>query len=92
MESTNTWDDMNCTTVDETPGDRVAQLNSKNVAGVLRACTFVKIKDIFGNTAMRRISLGTAYSMSLETARGIVDKARESNPDTPIHADYRITL
>jgi len=61
-------------------------------AGHLRTHTRVHAVDIFGRSITRRVSLGTDWNTTLETARETVQKVRENNPGIEINADYRIAL
>jgi hypothetical protein len=49
--------------------------------GHLRAYKMVTITDIFGKTRMRRVSLGTEYSVDLNTAKEMVDTARKADSE-----------
>jgi hypothetical protein len=60
--------------------------------GVLRAHTRIGIIDIFGRQINRRVSLGTDWNISLETAQNLVQAARVNNPDIEVSADFRINL
>ena len=64
---------------------------ARNTDGVLRAYTRVNVTNIFGQHVSKRVSLGTDWNTTLETARDLVKKARESN-SVEIQAEYRINL
>lgn len=61
-------------------------------AGQMRASTRVSAVDIFGRSITRRVSLGTDWNTSLDTARDTVQKVRENNPGIEINAEYRVSL
>jgi hypothetical protein len=61
--------------------------------GCLRAYKMITVTDIFGKTRMRKVSLGTEYSVKLDTAKEMVKVARnaDSEPDS-IGAVFSIGL
>jgi hypothetical protein len=60
--------------------DKYSQSTSEP-RGTLRAYKVVQITDIFGNTRMRKVSLGSDYSVNLENAQRLVNTARAADAD-----------
>ena len=72
------------------PTKKVA--TERNKDGYLKAHTLVHVTDIFGNDIARRVSLGTDWNTTLESARERINTAREKNPSIQIQAEFRINL
>lgn len=72
--------------------DYSAYGDPKNPNGFLTAFTYVEVTDIFGNTRIRKVCIGRAHNMQLDTARDLVSVAREKNADKNISALFTIGL
>jgi hypothetical protein len=54
---------------------------TREARGTLRAYKMVQITDLFGNTRMRKVSLGGIYSIDFENAQKTVNTARAADND-----------
>lgn len=89
--SVNTVDDYRDTPMARTVRKVPKHEDIRNSDGVLRVYTRVNVVNIFGRDVSKRVSLGTDWNITLDTAREMVNQARAAN-SADIQAEFRVNL